>query len=155
RDFARDDPEQRGLAGAVAADQADAGAGRQGDRGAFEQNPPADRVADLVEAEHGGAIAGRSPNGESALAREISAYWLLAVRPIRYARRWGEGRMEVSPCVFPDVRRRCGTRSRGAASSRARLPRASRPRRRIRPRPPRHAISAPPSTSPMSCLRTS
>ncbi len=55
RELAGDDAEQRGLADAVAADEADPGAGRQRDRGAVEEAAAADTVGDVVEGEHGGA----------------------------------------------------------------------------------------------------
>ena len=52
RELARDDAEERGLAGAVAADEPDPGAGRQRDRGVFEQPAAADTIGDVVDGEH-------------------------------------------------------------------------------------------------------
>jgi hypothetical protein len=56
-DLAGDDAKERGLAGAVAADQADAGAVGQGGGGIFQERAPADPVGDVVDAEHRGDLA--------------------------------------------------------------------------------------------------
>ena len=52
--LAPDQSQQRGLAAAVAADQADPVARRQADARALEQEPAADPQADVVEMQHGG-----------------------------------------------------------------------------------------------------
>ena len=52
RDVAGDDAEQRGLAGAVAADQADARAGRNARGGAFQQQAAGNADGEVVDDEH-------------------------------------------------------------------------------------------------------
>ena len=64
REFTGDDAKQRGLAGAVAAHEADPGTGRQCDRGVLEQPAAADPVGDVAEPEHGGVVKQRIANGE-------------------------------------------------------------------------------------------
>ena len=51
-ELADDRAEQRGLAGAVAADQPDARAVRDAHRGVVEQQAPGDADRDIVENEH-------------------------------------------------------------------------------------------------------
>ena len=57
RDVAGDDVEQRRLAGAVAADQADAGAGRNAGGGVFEQRAAGDADGEIVDDEHARLLA--------------------------------------------------------------------------------------------------
>jgi hypothetical protein len=52
RDIAGDDAEQSGLAGAVAADQADTGAGWNTRRGAFQQLSSSNTDREIVNDEH-------------------------------------------------------------------------------------------------------
>ena len=52
REFAGDDAEQRRLAGAVAADQADARAGRNARGGAFQQHAAGNADGEIVDDEH-------------------------------------------------------------------------------------------------------
>ena len=57
RDVAGDHVEQRGLAGAVAADKADAGAGRDAGGGAFEQRAAGNADGEIVDDEHARLLA--------------------------------------------------------------------------------------------------
>ena len=67
-----DQAEQRRLAGAVAADEAGLGAGRQRDRGVVDEHPVADPVGEVVDVEHGSAVlpcsrsAGKAGRGQLA-----------------------------------------------------------------------------------------
>ena len=65
RDLAGDRAEQRGLAGAVAADQPDARAGRHARRGVVEQEAAADPVGEVVEGKHGTSLAAAVPSATS------------------------------------------------------------------------------------------
>ena len=69
RDLAGDEPEQRRLAGAVAADEARAAATRQKDARMVEQQPVAEAVGEIVDGEHG-----RTPSNRPrrSIARRIS-----------------------------------------------------------------------------------
>ena len=64
-DLAGDRAEQRGLAGAVAADEADARAGRNARRGVVEQEAAGDADRDIVEHEHARVLSGRAPNWQA------------------------------------------------------------------------------------------
>src|SRR5690606_10558444 len=55
REFAPDQPEERGLAGAVAADEADLVAVGNRGRSALEQRAPLDRIGDVGDPQHGAA----------------------------------------------------------------------------------------------------
>ena len=55
-EIAGDDLEQRGLAGAVAADEADARAVRDGGAGMVEQQAFAEAVGDVVDRQHGALV---------------------------------------------------------------------------------------------------
>ena len=55
-DFAADQAEQRGLAGAVAPDQADVGAGRQRHGRVIDQQALAEAIGQIVDMQHGGAF---------------------------------------------------------------------------------------------------
>ena len=57
RDLAGDDAKERRLAGAVAADKPDMGAGRQRDRGMVEQGAAADTIGEVGEGKHGTSSA--------------------------------------------------------------------------------------------------
>src|SRR6476661_1499696 len=57
RDLAGDDAKERRLAGAVAADEPDMGAGRQRDRGMVEQGAAADTIGEVGEGKHGTSAA--------------------------------------------------------------------------------------------------
>ncbi len=58
QDLAGDGPEQRGLAGAVATDQADLVAGVDDDGGVDQQVAPADRQRDVLDTKHGARLVG-------------------------------------------------------------------------------------------------
>ena len=62
-DFAADQPEQRGLAGAVTADEARAGASREEHPGVVEQQPAAEPVDEIVDREHCCDALGPRPKG--------------------------------------------------------------------------------------------
>jgi len=64
-----DQPEKRGLSGAVAADQADLVPGGDRRGRAFEEQAPADPVGEVVQMEHGG----RDSTGGLRLAKSIAA----------------------------------------------------------------------------------
>ena len=57
RELAAHDAEQRRLAGAVAPDEADARAGRDGDAGVVDQQALADAIGEVVDMQHGRAFA--------------------------------------------------------------------------------------------------
>ena len=62
--LAGDQLQQRGLAGAVAADQPGMVAGRQRQAGALQQQPPADAVGQVLDRQHGAPIARRLGRGK-------------------------------------------------------------------------------------------
>ena len=55
-ELALDQAKERGLAGAVAADEADLGAGRQGDGGVVEEAAPVGVEDEVLDAEHDGKL---------------------------------------------------------------------------------------------------
>ncbi len=61
RKLAGDDLQERRLAGAVAADEADLVAGRDAGRRAFEDRPPLDAVAEIVDVQHGSSTYPLAP----------------------------------------------------------------------------------------------
>ena len=63
RKLAADGAKQRGLAGAVASDQARFGAGRQRQRGMVEQKPPGNAQRKVVDDQHGAGRCGRPGRG--------------------------------------------------------------------------------------------
>src|SRR5512139_1948568 len=69
RDLAGDDAKERRLAGAVAADKPDMGAGRQRDRGMVEQGAAGDAIGEVGEGKHGTSSAIAVPSATSCRKR--------------------------------------------------------------------------------------
>ena len=130
-ELAGDGAEQRGLADAVAADEPDARAVRDARGGAVEQQAAGNADREVVENEHARVLWPAARGLASATSLRCAVAAMLRDPGADRATEQG-GRS----CAFPDARRRCIARCRGAGFSGARRPRAAAasPRPRSTPR---------------------